>query len=100
MATLVQQTTRINVPAINGTAGVALAANPERLGWTIQNVGSAVVYVCLGSTATTSVFHYILKGGSGDSDGLGALIGETTGTVYTGVITFAGSSPKIVAMEH
>ncbi len=100
MSTAVGQTTRINTPAIIDTEGVALAANPERLGWSIQNVGTAKIYVRLGGTASSTVFDYVLKGGSGNSDGLGAMVGENAGTVYTGIITVAGSSPLFVVMEH
>ncbi len=97
---VVGQTTRINTPSIIATAGTALASNPERLGWSIQNVGQNPIFVRLGGSATTDVFHYILKGGSADSDGLGAMVGESMGTVYTGIITFTGTTPKIVALEH
>lgn len=99
MAIQVSQTIRINVPSIQSSA-TALAANAERQGWTIQNVGTNPIFVSLGGTASATVFHYVLKGGTGNSDGLGALVGETAGTVYTGAITIAGSSPLYVVMEH
>lgn len=99
MSTLVQQTTRINTPAIV-SAATALASNPERLGWNIQNLATTPLFVLLGSGASTSVFHYVLKGGTGADDGLGASIGETSGTVYTGIITIAGTSPRYTVLEH
>ena len=34
-------------------------------------------------------FHYVLKGGTGDSDGTGGSYSES-GTVFTGAITVAG----------
>lgn len=99
MASLVQQTIRINTPAIISTA-TALASNPERLGWSIQNTGTNPLFVLLGAGASTTVFHQVLKGGTGNSDGLGASMGETAGTVYTGIITIAGTSPLYVVLEH
>lgn len=96
---VVGQTIRINTPTIIGTA-TALASNPERLGWNIQNTGTNPLFVLLGSGASTTVFHQVLKGGSGNEDGLGAAWGETSGTVYTGIITVAGTSPRYVVTEH
>lgn len=99
MSTLVQQTTRINTPAI-ASAATALASNTERLGWNIQNLATTPLFVLLGPSASTTVFHYVLKGGTGADDGLGASIGETSGTVYTGIITIAGTSPRYTVLEH
>lgn len=99
MAIVTSQTIRINTPSIQ-TGATALSANAERQGWTIQNVGTNPLFIRLGGTASGTVYHYVLKGGSADNDGLGALVGETSGTVYTGEITIAGTSPKYVVMEH
>lgn len=96
---VISQTIRINVPSIM-SAGTALVANAERQGWNIQNLGTNPLYVNLGGTASTTVFHYVLKGGTGNDDGLGASVGETVGTVYTGAITIAGSSPRYTVLEH
>lgn len=88
-----------NIPAIVSGAGTALASNSARAGWSIQNLGTNPLFVRLGSSASTSVFHYVLKGGTGNDDGLGAFLSQTTGTVYTGIITVAGTSPRFVVME-
>lgn len=93
------QKSTANTPAIVTSAGTALASNAQRAGWTIQNVGTNPLFVNLGGTASSTVFHYVLKGGTGDSDGLGALIGQTNGTVFTGTITVAGTTPKFVVTE-
>ena len=92
-------TQRVNTPSIV-SAATALAANSERLGWQIQNLGTNPLFVLLGSGASTSVFHAILKGGTGNDDGLGASMSQTAGTVYTGTITIAGTSPRYVVLEH
>lgn len=95
----IRKTASFNTPAIIGTA-TALAANAYRLGWSIQNLGTNPLFVCLGGTASTTVFHQVLKGGSGNDDGLGATVGQTTGVVFTGTITIAGSSPRYTVLEH
>lgn len=87
-----------NTPSI-ATGTTAIASNPARKGWQIQNVGINPLFVLLGNGASTSVFHAVLKGGTGASDGLGGSISQTSGAIYTGVITIAGTSPSYVVME-
>lgn len=99
MATTTLTTGRINTPSVL-TSATALVANQNRLGWTIQNVGTNPLFICLGGTASTSVFHYVLKGSTLANDGTGGLAGENVGSVYTGIITVAGTSPSYVVMEH
>lgn len=91
-------TTAVNTPAI-ASAATALAANPNRLGWQIQNLGTNPLFVLLGSGASTTVFHAVLKGGTGNDDGLGASMSDTAGTIYTGIITIAGTSPRYTVLE-
>ncbi len=98
MANVNQQTTNVNTPAIISTA-TALAANTARIGWTIQNCGTNVLYVLMGSGATTSIFHVPLKAGTGNDDGTGGSVGQETGVIYTGIVTVAGSSPRYTVIE-
>ena len=88
-----------NTPAIVTSAGTAIAANPARGGWMIQNVDTDPLFVLFGTGASTTVFHAILKGGSVADDGLGASISQMGGTVYTGIITVAGTTPRFVVTE-
>jgi len=90
-----------NTPAIVTSAGTALAsAGPVgRAGWQIQNVGTNPLFVLLGSGASSTVFHFVLKGGTGDSDGLGASFSQFGPCVYQGIVTVAGTSPKFVVTE-
>jgi hypothetical protein len=88
-----------NTPAIVTSAGTALAANSSRRGWAIQNTGTNPLFVLMGSGASTSVFHRVLKGGSGTDDGTGGSIEYTFGTIYTGIISVAGTSPRFVVTE-
>lgn len=87
-----------NTPSIL-TDATGIPANANRGGWSIQNVGMNPIFVCLGGTASSSVFHYVLKGGAADNDGNGAMVAQTTGTVFTGAISVAGTTPKYVVME-
>lgn len=95
---IVYQTANINTPAIIATA-TALASNPKRNGWSIQNLGTNVLFVRCGTGATTSVFHYCVKGGGGNDDGTGGSVSQTDGVVFTGEISIAGTSPRYVVME-
>ena len=88
-----------NTPAIVTSAGTAIAANDARGAWMIQNVGTNALFVNYGGTASSTVFHVVLKGGTGDSDGLGGSISQESGVVFTGAISVAGTTPKFVVTE-
>jgi len=87
-----------NTPSILDAA-TALASNDARGRWAIQNLGTNPLFVLLGSGASTTVFHYVLKGGTGNDDGLGASVEHGEGTIYTGIITIAGTSPRYTVLE-
>lgn len=82
------------------SAATAIAANPTGRGaWSIQNLGTNALFVKLGSGASATDFNFVLKGGTGTDDGTGGSIAQEMGTVYTGIITVAGTSPRYVATE-
>lgn len=88
------------------TAATALAANNVGTGgnqgrgaWMIQNLGTNTLYVKLGAAASTTDFDIILKAGSVQDDGTGGSFAMEMGTVYTGIVTVAGTSPRYVAMD-
>lgn len=91
-------TQAVNTPAIV-SGSTALAANQNRLAWSIQNLGTNALYVLRGTGASTTVFHTVLKAGTGNDDGTGGVISEEAGTIYYGVITVAGTSPRYVVTE-
>lgn len=95
---ILHKTIGVNTPSIQSTA-TALAANQARGAWSIQNLGTNALFVLMGTGASTSVFHWVLKAGAGNDDGSGGSIAQEAGTVYTGIITVAGSSPRYVAAE-
>lgn len=90
-----------NTPAIltPTTGNTILASNPARAAFTIQNLGTNALFVRLGAGATTSVFHVVLKGGTGNDDGSGGILSMESGTIYTGAISVAGTSPRLVVTE-
>jgi hypothetical protein len=87
-----------NTPSIL-SAATALASNTARGAWMIMNSGTNPLFVLLGSGASTTVFHAILKACAGQDDGSGGSVSQTSGVVYTGIITVAGTSPRYVVME-
>lgn len=98
MAIVCQQTTEVNTPSI-ASSTTALASNTARTGWTIQNLGTNPLFVLMGTGASTTVFHTVLKGATGNDDGTGGSVGQEQGVVYTGIITIAGSSPRYTIVE-
>lgn len=96
---IIYQTQNSNTPSIITSAGTALAANKARIGWSIQNLGTNPLFVRLGDTASTTVFHFVLKAGTGQDDGNGGLLTNMDGTVFTGLISIAGTSPRCVVTE-
>lgn len=93
------QSSKANTPSVVTAAGTAIAANANRTAWSIQNTSQNALYVLLGAGASTSVFHFILKAGSGNEDGTGGAVSQEFGTVYTGIITVAGTNPRFVVTE-
>jgi hypothetical protein len=91
-------TQNANTPSIQSSA-TALEANPARLSWSIQNLGTNALFILRGTGASTSVFHTVLKGSTGQDDGSGGSISEESGTIYNGIITVAGTSPRYVVTE-
>lgn len=98
MAQMVQQTGNSNTPAIASDA-TALAANTARVAWSIQNLGTNALFVNLGGTASTTVFHVVLKAAAGADDGSGGVVSQESGVVFTGKITIAGTSPRYTVTE-
>lgn len=91
-------TATANTPSI-ASAATAIAANSSRKGWMIQNLGTNPLFVRMGASASVTVFHAVLKGGTGNDDGLGGSLSQMEGIVYTGIITIAGTSPRYTVTE-
>lgn len=95
---VIGQTQAVNTPSVSSNA-TALAANLNRIGFQIQNVGTNPLYILFGSGASTSVYHVLLKAASTATAGDGGVFNMTNGTVYTGIVTVAGTSPSYVVLE-
>lgn len=92
-------TQNANTPSILTSAGTALSANNARIAFSIQNLGTNPLFVLLGSGASTSVFHVVLKGGTSNDDGTGGTYSMEAGAIYNGIVTVAGTSPRFVVTE-
>lgn len=95
---IVHPTSSSNTPSI-ASAATALAANTSRLGWQIQNLSTSPLFVLLGSGASTTVFHQVLKASTLANDGNGGIMSQTSGVVYSGIITIAGTTPSYTVTE-
>lgn len=97
-AVLSQSTNATNTPSI-ASATTALAANPARTQWSIQNLGMNPLFVRFGASASTSVFHVVLKAATANDDGTGGVISQDVGAIYGGIVTIAGTSPRYTVLE-
>ena len=79
------------------TSTTAFAADPARYSFTIKNEAAAVLYVKLGSGATTSNFDYILSAASVAGNGTG---GSVTIAGYKGIVSVAAvGTPSYTAFS-
>lgn len=84
----------------NQTATAALASNPARSGWMIQNSTTNVLYVLFGAgTASSSNYHRALTACTVANDGTGGNFEQRNGVVYTGLITVGGTTPGYTITE-
>lgn len=81
------------------TSATALAANPARIAWSIQNQSTNVLFVSLDGSASTSHYDYTLKACSVAADGTGGTVSMEAGTVYNGIVTVAGTSPSYTVVD-
>lgn len=87
-----------NTPSIQSSA-TALEANDQRGAFMIQNLGTNALFVRLGAGASTTVFTVILKAATGNDDGTGGTFAMEGASMWTGVISVAGTSPRYSATE-
>lgn len=99
MSNIIQNTTQIyGRSGIVTSAGTLLDSNEYRIGIIIQNLGTNPLFVKFGAGASTSDFDVILKGGSGNDDGLGGVLSFDV-LSYTGIITVAGATVRCTATQ-
>ena len=100
MSQLIQRTKTTTNTAILTSAGTALAANPARVSYKIQNLDTDPLFVKEGASCSVTDFTYILAAGTGLDNGTGGSYDSISGQVYTGIITVAGTTPRFVASER
>lgn len=98
MSTTILKTKTTSRTAILTSAGTALAADPARISYKINNLGTNPLFVKEGASASTTDFDYILAAGTGADNGTGASYDSPADQVYTGIITVAGTTPRFSAM--
>jgi len=97
---IVYPTTASNTPSIQSSATALADSAGRRISWSIQNLGTNALFVRLGDSASTTVFHFVLKGGTGNDDGSGGVVSQENGVIYTGIISVAGTSPRYTVLEQ
>lgn len=98
ISNIISQVSLSNTPAI-ASAATALQLNRARGAWMIQNLGTNPLFVRLGAGASSSVFHVVLKAGSGNDDGTGGSFAQEAGVVWYGIVSIAGTSPRYTVTE-
>jgi|TARA_R100000656_G_scaffold84328_1_gene61567 hypothetical protein len=88
-----------STPSI-ASAATAIAANRNRTGFYIQNLGQNPLFVREGASASTTVFNYVLAAGTVNDDGTGGSMQHFDGSIYYGIVTIAGTAPRYVAWEY
>jgi hypothetical protein len=89
-----------SVPTVQ-TSTTALASNTARIAFMIQNQDTSALKVCFGPGASSTIYHVVLKGGTGAADGTGGSVAQEAGTVYNGVITvFSAGTPSYTVWEQ
>lgn len=91
--------TTANTPAILTSGGDVLAANKTRAAFMVQNLGTNPLFVRYGTGASSSVFHQVLKAATAPDDGTGGATSMEVGTMWVGIVSVAGSSPRFVVTE-
>jgi hypothetical protein len=80
------------------TATTVLAANLDRKRFTIQSQDDEVLYLKLGTGASSSDYHITLSAGSGAADGTGGIF---TNDGYQGAVSVAASgTPSYSVIEY
>jgi hypothetical protein len=89
----------VNTPTL-ATSTTIMAANNARVALMIQNQDTNALKVCLGGTATSSVYHVVLKACTGAADGSGGIFSMVGPVTFTGAITcFSSSTPSYTYIE-
>ena len=87
-----------NTPSLATSTTVAAAT--ARRGFQIQNQDTNPLYILLGTGASSSVYHFVLKGGTGAHDGNGGSFAQNVGAVWQGAIScYSAGTPSYTYLE-
>ena len=101
MSTMIQPSSNANVPSIQTSTTALADSGGRRIAWNIQNLDTNVLYVCMGTTASATVFHVVLKAGTGSKDGSGGTVGQENGVIFTGpVYVYSAGTPSYTVLEQ
>jgi len=82
------------------TSTTVLAANEARTSFMIQNQSTSPLFIAFGVTASSSVYHLVLKGCTGAADGSGGVVAMEQGVIYSMAITcYASGTPSYTVTE-
>lgn len=83
------------------TSTTALASNPARIKWIIQNQDTAKLFLKFGAGCSGSDYDLVLKASSSAADGTGGSYNEASGTIFTGVVSvFSAGTPSYTVSEN
>ena len=92
-------TSTSNTPTV-ATSTTIMAANEDRAAFMIQNQDTGALKVCFGGTASSTVYHIVLKGCTGAADGSGGTVSMEGPVVFTGKITcYSAGTPSYTFLE-
>ena len=82
------------------TSTTILSANEARTSFMIQNQDTNPLFIAFGVTASSSVYHLILKACSSAADGSGGVCSMEAGAILSMVITcYSSGTPSYTAIE-
>lgn len=84
----------VSTPAqtsVSNVAGQLIATNRSRRGFIVQNTGTTIIYLSLGSSVpTTSVYHVALRACTNANDGSGGIYNDDA---WVGAVQSISSAP-------
>ncbi len=95
---VVRRSTNRFASGIVTATGDVLAARVNRLHFKVQNLGTTIIYLKLGTGASASDFDFILPASYLQDDGHGGVV-EDAGSMYTGIVSVFGTSIRYNVLE-
>jgi hypothetical protein len=99
--TIVQISQVVNPAQTSASSTTIMASNNTRVAFMIQNLdNSNPLKICFGGTASSTVYHLILKAASGSGVGDGGTVAMEGPVTFTGAITcYSAGTPAYTYLE-